>query len=111
MLALTPSALSVLGDEGREVGGGADGGETDEPKGDGVCLGIPGSILGQETEDGNDPTAVTETGLECCTNAAPQVPTNCRKVRQMMVVELVEGIDLDSRLVPSQQIIIEAAEC
>jgi hypothetical protein len=76
-VAQTPSTLAVLGDEGEEVEGAADGGETDESKGEGVTLDVLGSILGQEAEGGDDPTAVTEADLEGGTNAAPQVSTDC----------------------------------
>ena len=109
MLALAPSTLSVLGTEGEEVGRTAYGGEADESKGEGVTLGILGSILGQESEGGDDRAAVTEAGHEGGTNAAPQVPTDCRRVCQITAMESVEGIDPDLRLVLTQQTIIALA--
>jgi len=73
MLALTPSTLAVLEDEGEEVEGAADGGETDKSKGEGATLDVHRSIAGQETEGSDDGAAVAETDLEGGTNAAPQV--------------------------------------
>ena len=77
MLALAPSPLSILGAEGEEVDGTADDGETDESKGEGVSPGILRSILDQESEGRDDPTAVTEADHEGGPNAASQVPTDC----------------------------------
>ena len=46
MLTQTLITLAVLGDEGEEVEGAADGGETEESKGEGVALDVLGSIPG-----------------------------------------------------------------
>jgi len=73
MLAPTPSTFAVLGDEGEEVEGTTDGGETDESKGEGIAFDVLGSTTGQETEGSDDPTTITEADLECRANAAPQV--------------------------------------
>ena len=73
MFALTPSTLAVLGNEGEEVEGAADGRETDKSKGDGATLDVHRSIAGQETEGSDDGTAVAEADLEGGTDAASQV--------------------------------------
>jgi len=73
MFALAPSALAVLGDEGEEVEGAADGGEADKSEGDGATLDVHRSIAGQETEGSDDGTAVAEADLEGGTDAASQV--------------------------------------
>jgi len=108
MFALTSSTFTVLGGEGEEVDCAADGGETHESKGKRITLDKLGSILGQETESGNDPTAVTETDLEGGTDAASQVSADCEKgIPSDDGSE--ESIDVNSRLAQNQQTIIGPA--
>lgn len=77
MFAQAPSTLPVLGDEGEEVEGAGNGGETDESKGKGITPNELGGVLGHVTEGGDDRTTVTKADLEGDTNTAPQVPTDC----------------------------------
>lgn len=107
MFAQTPSTLAILGDEGEEVEGAADGGETDKSKGDGATLDVHRSIAGQETKGSDDGAAVAEADLEGGTNAAPQVSTDY--LMRTSGKKSEEGIHIDSLFVPNQQIIMGAA--
>ena len=76
MFAQVHCPLAVLGDEGEEVEGATDGGESGEPKGEGVSPDVPGGITSQDAEGRDGHSAVPEANLEGGTNATPQVPTN-----------------------------------
>ena len=79
VLAQPLRTLAVLGDQGEEVEGAADGGETHETKREGVTLYVLGSVARQETEGSDGPAAVAEADLERGADAAPQVSTDCWK--------------------------------
>ena len=78
MLIQTLCTLPVLQYEGKEVEGGADGGESEESKGEGVSPDVLGGIAGHDAERSDGHSAGTEANLEGGTNAASQVSTDFR---------------------------------
>jgi len=70
-------ALAVLGDEGEEVEGAADRGETRERKGKGVTHDIVGCVARQETEGSDGSTTATEADYKGSADVTPQVSTDC----------------------------------
>ena len=76
MLAQAHCALAVFGYKDEEVDGAADGGETEESKGEGVGPDVLGAITSQDAERRDGCSGVTERDLESGTNATPQVSTD-----------------------------------
>ena len=76
VFAQASRTLAVLGYEGEEVEGAADGGESEEPKGKGVSPDVLGSITGHDAEGSDRHSTGAEANLEGGTNAASQVPTD-----------------------------------
>ena len=76
MLAQALCALAVFGYEDEEVEGTADGGETEESKGEGVSPDEPGAITSQNAEGRDGRGGVTEADLEGGANATSQVSTD-----------------------------------
>ena len=76
MLARTVRTLAVLGYEGGQVEGAADGGEAEESKGEGVSPDVPGRITGRDAEGGDGHSACTKANLKGGTNATSQVSTD-----------------------------------
>jgi len=71
VLARTIRTLAVLGYEGEQVEGTADGGEAEESKGEGVSLDVLGGITGHDAEGGDGYSTGTEANLKGGTNASP----------------------------------------